>query len=104
VRTPTTKEALLGLLRDSGWDGLDAATIDSSELQDARWEIDECLRSTARHAADLGLPPRFLRMLDTELDLLRAVAAAHGAKSLPSFAILATRRADLAGGPAPETV
>ena len=91
IRTPATREALEGLLRDSGWGELQEATIDSSELQDARWEIDECLRSAARHAADLGLPPRFLRILDTELGLLRGTVAAHGAKSLPSFAILAAK-------------
>jgi len=91
IRTPATREALEELLRDSGWDELQAATIDSAGLQDARWEIEECLRSTARHAADLGLPPRFLSILDTELGLLRGTVAAHGAKSLNSFAILATR-------------
>ncbi len=91
IRTPATKEALKGLLRDSGWDELEEAAIDSSELQDARWEIDECLRSTAKQAADLGLPARFLRILDTELGLLRGIVAVHGARSLTSFAILATR-------------
>jgi SAM-dependent methyltransferase len=102
IRTPTTKEAIEGLLTDSGWGGLSVATIDSSELQDARWEIDECLRSTARHAAELGLPPRFLRILDTELDLLRDIAAAQGAKSLPSFAIIAARMAGPAAGRTPQ--
>jgi SAM-dependent methyltransferase len=101
IRSPATKEALQGLIRDSGWEELQAATIDSSELQDAQWEIEECQRSAARHAADLGLPPRFLQILDTELGLMRGMAATHGVKSLPSFAILATRTVDLAAGRAP---
>jgi SAM-dependent methyltransferase len=98
IRTPATKEALLGLLLDLGWDEPDAASIDSTELQDAHWEIEECLRSTAMRAADLGLPPRFLHILDTELGLLRNLVAAHGAKSLTSFAILATKTVDLHAG------
>lgn len=91
VRTPATRTGLERLLRDAGWEELQTATIDSSGLQDARWEIEECLRSTARHAAVLGLPPRFLGLVDTELDLLRGIAAAHRTKSLSSFAILAAK-------------
>lgn len=101
IRTPLTKGTLEGLLADTGWGDLGAATVDSSDLQDARWEIEECLRSTARHASGLGLPPRFLRVLDTELGLVQGIAAAHGVKSLPSFAIMATRTADPAASHAP---
>jgi SAM-dependent methyltransferase len=104
IRTPATKETLEGLLTDCGWGGLSVTAIESSDLQDARWEIDECLRSTARHAAGLGLPPRFLQILDTELGLLQGTAAAHGVKSLPSFAIIAVRTGDPAAGQTPQGI
>jgi SAM-dependent methyltransferase len=95
IRTPITKDALEGLLRNSGWEEIAASAIDSSGLQDARWEIEECIRSSTKNAIDMGLPSRFLDFLGTEVGIVKEVADVHGRKSLSSFAILAKRSADI---------
>ena len=94
IRTPITKNALEELLRDAGWEEIAASIIDSSGLQDAHWEIEECIRSSTRNAIDGGLPSRFLDFVRTEVGILQEVADIHGRKSLPSFALLAKRSVD----------
>ena len=100
IRTPITKNALEGLLRDTGWEEIVASTVDSSGLQDAQWEIGECIRSTVENAIDGGLPSRFLDFVRTEVGILKEVADVHGRKSLPSFAILAKRSVPCTGAEA----
>jgi hypothetical protein len=69
---------------------LTVSSINSAGLQDAQWEIDECVRSSASTAIELGLPARFCDLLRTEVGLLQAVAA-HDKRSLASFTVLAKR-------------
>jgi SAM-dependent methyltransferase len=91
IRSPMTRETLEGLLAAARWRPIRASAVDASGLQDAGWEIDECLRSSAAIAAELALPPRFRDFLGTELGLLRELAEAQGRDALPCFALVAAR-------------
>ncbi len=89
IRTLLTLDQLERLIRKAGWSELAVASIDSSGLQDAQWEIDLSLDTSIRVATELGLPARFIDLLNTQISLLQTVAAMHGRQSLSSFAIRA---------------
>ena len=88
IRTLLTPAVLTQLLAVTGWSVETTAVIDSSGLQDGGWEIAESGRATATAVA-LGLPTRFVHFLEAQVDLMQALAAAHGRQSLPSLAIRA---------------
>ena len=89
IRTLFTQDALERLIREAGWSELAVSSIDSSGLQDAQWEIAMCRDTSIRQARAIGLPARFVDLLNTEVNLLQKLAAMPGQKSLSSFAIRA---------------
>ena len=89
VRTPFSRTRLKGLLRETGWGIITEEDIDTSALQDARWEIGACLRSSVHEAEELDLPSRHQALLSSQVDVLRAMAADGLYRPLPSYAIVA---------------
>jgi SAM-dependent methyltransferase len=93
VRTPYSREALRGLLAETGWAVGSETLIDASALDDAAWEIDACLEDSLPEAARLDLPPRVQSLLASQGDVLRRLAAREGNRPLPAYAITAVRAA-----------
>lgn len=82
IRCPYAMPTLQNLLEGTGWHELACVPIDCSELLDGRWEVDDCL------GLDAGDAP----LLESELAVLRSVAARFGTESLHSFALQAQSR------------
>jgi SAM-dependent methyltransferase len=91
VRTPYAREALRELLAETGWAVASETLIDASELDDAAWEIDACLRQALPEAASLDLPPRLRTLLASQGEVLRRIAARDGSRPLPAYSIAAAR-------------
>jgi SAM-dependent methyltransferase len=91
VRTPYSREALRGVLDETGW-AVDSETlVDASALDDAAWEVDACLEDSLPESARLDLPPRLRSLLASQGDVLRRIAARDGNRPLPAYCIAATR-------------
>jgi SAM-dependent methyltransferase len=94
VRTPYAREALHGILSDTGWRRERETLVDASELDDAAWEIDAALGDSLAEASALDLPTRLQTLLASQADVLRRVAALDGNRPLPSYCIAARREDD----------
>jgi SAM-dependent methyltransferase len=91
VRTPFSKAKLHKMLRAAGWEALSESTVDSGGLQDARWEIDNCLHTYATEIDTPSLPSKILDLLGSQVDVLKSLAVSGPYRSLPSYAITAGR-------------
>ncbi len=89
VRTPFSITRLKHLLQETGWSVSTASVIDSSQLQDADWEIANCLRSSLTEAATANMPAKLLELLRSQVDTLRLLAATGKNRSLSSCSIIA---------------
>lgn len=87
VRTPFTRGVIMRLLAESGWMVTSESSVDSSSLQDGDWEISACL---ALHL-DPALPAKFLALIESEIEMLREIAVAHGNPPLPCYSLVASR-------------
>ena len=90
IRAPFSREQLGRTLDATGWQLASEETLDVAGLQDADWEIANCRQYVE------ALRPQFLltglqaEFLDSQLDLLNALARDHGNTPLPSYALTAT--------------
>jgi SAM-dependent methyltransferase len=91
VRTPYSREALRRMLGETGWTIDSEALIDTSELDDAAWEIAGCLGDSLPEVAGLALPARLQTLLESQGDVLRRVAARDGNRPLPAYSVAASR-------------
>ncbi|QYK53078.1 MAG: methyltransferase domain-containing protein [Fimbriimonadaceae bacterium] len=91
VRTPYSRETLLRLLQETGWQVDSQVLVDASELDDARWEIDACLSQTASDLLHLGLPPQLQGLVQSQLEVLRRIANESKCQPLPSYSMVASR-------------
>lgn len=91
VRTPYSRETLLHLLQETGWQVDSQALTDASELDDARWEIDACLSETTSDLLHLELPPRLHSLVQSQLEVLRRIADESKCQPLPSYSVVASR-------------
>ncbi|WP_395671891.1 methyltransferase domain-containing protein [Inquilinus sp.] len=87
VRTPLSQAALTAVLREAGWRVDEVAPVDSTRLQDGRWEVDN----------GLALLPQPLTAFETaplagiDMAALQAVIGSAEIESLPSFAMTCRR-------------
>jgi SAM-dependent methyltransferase len=91
VRTPYSRDTLHTLLRDTGWSVTSEALVDASELDDGRWEIEECLESSRGELAELDLADRPKELLASQLDVLRGSSERGQTRSLPAYSVIAAR-------------
>jgi SAM-dependent methyltransferase len=91
VRTPYSRDALHALLRETGWSVTSEALVDASQLDDGRWEIEECLGSSHDELATLDLPDRPKELLASQLDVLRRSSERGRTRSLPAYSVIAGR-------------
>lgn len=86
IRTPLARSTFLSVLEEAGWKVVKEAPVSTSEMLDARWEIEECLCMDVR---SFGLPPKHQEFVQTQIDLLKQVASANESRSLNAFAVVA---------------
>jgi SAM-dependent methyltransferase len=91
VRTPYSRETLHALLRETGWAIAAETTVDASELEDGRWEIEECLDVSRGEAEALDLPLRAKQLLGCQLDVLQQMYERGETRSLPAYSVVAER-------------
>jgi SAM-dependent methyltransferase len=91
VRTPYAREALRSVLADTGFAVSSEALVDSSGLDDARWEIEICLLDALPAAPGLPLPPRLQTLVASQGEVLRRVSERRGSEPLPAYSIVALR-------------
>jgi len=94
IRTPFSRATLTRIVAESSWQIAAETTVDASDLQDAGWEINDCLGfCVAEIDASPNLPTKARELLHSELDVLRSVAASGHRRPLPSYSVLATNGA-----------
>lgn len=91
IRNPIPKQPLKRLLEESGWTITQEATPDTSDLQDADWEIQMCLRESAQELETLAIPERAKQMILTQLEILREISQPKGNMPLPAYSLTAER-------------
>ncbi len=89
IRSPLTVSQLKQGITDSGWTITSTGSPNTSHLQDADWEIAECLANSLNHAMALNLPPKHLTLIGGQLDTLRQLAKPSGNSPLNSVAFVA---------------
>ncbi|PRY35157.1 class I SAM-dependent methyltransferase [Umezawaea tangerina] len=89
VRTPSSHEGLLRSLARSGWGPSAESSVDTSDMQDADWEIDACFRIVEERGE--GLPGLVRDFVYSQVDVLRGLARERGNTPLPSYVLVAER-------------
>lgn len=83
VRSPFSRNRLLRLLDEIGWDVASDETVETSGLQDAAWEIDACLNHALPEIGSLGIPSRLRELISSQADTLRALTETPGFRATP---------------------
>jgi SAM-dependent methyltransferase len=89
VRTPFSRQALLDILAETGWQIDGQRTVDTAGLQDADWEIDACMQLLADHSRLGALPTALAYLVSSQGDLLRQTARDYGNVPLPCYSVTA---------------
>lgn len=90
IRTPFSQTQIKRLLAKSEWNIGRVAPVNTAGLQDADWEISECLTNSLLQASELGLSARQMTQLAGQVDVLRQIAVAKGNVPLGALAIVAS--------------
>lgn len=90
IRLPLPRAAMTSLVEAAGWTIRREATIDTTGLQDADWEIQHCLRVYPVEVETLDMPERMRATLRRELDWLEKIALPSANPTLDAFALIAS--------------
>lgn len=90
IRTPFDRTTLLEIVQQSGWTLQSESAIDSSYLDDGRWEVSTCLEGSLVEAEMGGMPSRLLDLLRSQIALLKDLSDGGRIRALDSFSIVAT--------------
>lgn len=86
VRTLFTPKDIQILTESAGWQIVSEKTIDSSHLQDGRWEVEQTL---SNYQLDLSLPTKFNELIQSQISLLEAAINTTTIKSMSTYSFLA---------------
>ncbi|MGE6257082.1 class I SAM-dependent methyltransferase [Heyndrickxia sporothermodurans] len=90
VRTLFTPDDVKMAAEKAGWNVTVEQSINSPELQDGKWEVEETL---AAYEEELqmaeGMPDKLKTLIKSEVGLLRAALEKNNIQSLSSFALIA---------------
>ncbi|WP_340008063.1 hypothetical protein MHH52_09105 [Paenibacillus sp. FSL K6-0276] len=90
IRTLFTPEDIKEIAEKAGWHILKEDSINSTGLQDGRWEIDITLSEYLNELDGLtDVPEKFKSHLHSEMKLLQAYAEQKDIKSMSTFAWIA---------------
>jgi SAM-dependent methyltransferase len=91
IRTPFSRRQLLRTLAETDWQPVSDETVDTSGLQDADWEVDECRRMLSDESRMAALPTAVRDFVTSQADVLTAVAQTRGNRPLPAWSVTARR-------------
>lgn len=86
VRTPFSSQRLLAALAETGWHASAPRTVDTTDMQDAAWEIDACHHVVEERLHTVPAPLHDL--VQSHVDVLNTLTPA---KALPVYSVTATR-------------
>ncbi|MFD5489178.1 class I SAM-dependent methyltransferase [Streptomyces virginiae] len=89
VRTPFSREHLLRLLPEAGWTADSSEPVDTEGLQDGDWEIAASLELMGSDERLAALPQPVRQLLQSQTDVLRALAKPHGNRALAGYTVTA---------------
>jgi hypothetical protein len=87
VRTPFSRETLLRILAETGWQAGEPRTVDTARVHDAGWEIAICREIVAQRLHTLPRPVRDL--VRSHVDVLDSLTGP--VEPLPVYSVTATR-------------
>jgi hypothetical protein len=90
VRTPYARQVLMHLLAETGWQIEREAALDTSGLDDARWEVEACLGSSLNGLFLSSLPIKQRDLVESQLQILKQLAM-KDLRPLPIYSVVATR-------------
>lgn len=96
VRTPYSRATLFEILDRNGWTASREQILDSSDLDDGRWEVDACSRDMMREIGALDVPDKFHKLIASQVQILQSLSQGVPVASLPSFSVVGTRATDTA--------
>ena len=94
VRTPFSRGTLVRLLRETGWVPSEAVILEETGVEDARYEVEECLASSLVEVGNTAMPARLKDLIRSEVEVLQGLAHRHPLKALASYSIVAERVAE----------
>lgn len=86
IQTPLSVRQMKETIGAAGWTLSSETHIDTEGMQDADWEIRQCLNLSTAEAKELGLPPKVLSLLAGQMHSMKALARPTGNLALPGFA------------------
>ncbi|WP_391119572.1 class I SAM-dependent methyltransferase [Psychrobacillus sp. L3] len=90
VRTLFTPKDIQNIVESAGWQVVAEKTIDSSQLQDGKWEIENTLASYKEELQSTNhLPHKFQALIQSEIYLLEAARNQDNVKSMSTYTFLA---------------
>lgn len=90
VRTLFTPKDVQQMVKSAGWSITAETVIDSSNLQDGKWEVDYVATSYQEEIQNTeGLPTKMEALIQSEILLLEAALEQDDIKSLSTYAFLA---------------
>ena len=92
ARTLFTRTMLEELLSESGWSIVARRTIDTSGLQNGKWEVSNCLTTSEKEAELLDVPVKYRQYIKTQTDLLTQMTGNGACQSLSTYSIVAARQ------------
>jgi len=91
ARSPISKLLFEELLVETGWELVSNETLPADGLQNANWEILNCLVSSMKEAELLDMPPKLMQMLRSQTDTLSIIAGNNTNRTLDTYSIVADR-------------
>ena len=91
ARSPISKLLFEELLVETGWKVTSDETLSADGLQNANWEILNCLVSSMKEAELLDIPHKLMQLLRSQTDTLSIIAGNNTNRSLDSYSIVAER-------------
>ena len=91
IRNPFTLDKIFRLISETGWKLCKSGVPSTAGLQDADWEIAECLANTVSQARLMDLPSGVLSRIEKEVAYLQEIALTTGNEPLSSMAFMAER-------------
>ena len=91
IRNPFTMDKIFRLISETGWKLSKSSVPSTAGLQDADWEIAECLANTVSQARLIDLPAGVLSRIEKEVAYLQEIALIAGNAPLSSMAFMAER-------------
>ncbi len=90
IRTLFTPKDIQIIAEKAGWQFIAEETIDSSHLQDGKWETQQTLADYEQELQIANhLPPKFKALIQSEINLLETIGKKNDVRSMATYTFLA---------------